>query len=41
MEGGSGGVWNAPNASIVAGQWYHIAFVLTRVHPMDIISKDI
>jgi hypothetical protein len=24
-EGGSGGVWNAPNASIVAGQWYHIA----------------
>jgi hypothetical protein len=30
---------NAPNASIVAGQWYHIAFVLTRVHPIY-ISKD-
>jgi hypothetical protein len=29
-----------PNASIVAGQWSH-CFVLTRVHPMDIISKDI
>jgi hypothetical protein len=29
-EGGSGGVWNAPNASIVAGQWYHIAFVFDQ-----------
>ncbi len=29
-EGGNGGVWNAPNASIVTGQWYHIAFVFDK-----------
>lgn len=26
----SGAAWNAPNANIVAGQWYHIAFVFDQ-----------
>ena len=29
-EGGSGGVWNAPSATINTGQWYNITFVFDQ-----------
>jgi hypothetical protein len=41
MEGGSGGVWNAQMRQLLQVNGITLLLFLTRVHPMDIISKDI